>query len=125
MPISKTVARWNKAGLNRVTRHIAPWLPGFGVLTHRGRKSGRVFSTPINVFRREGGFVVALTYGKDADWVRNVLAAGDCELVTRRRSAHLVNPRIVHDETRHAVPFPPRPILKLIKAYDFLLLDLG
>jgi hypothetical protein len=25
------VGQWNKVGLNRLTRHIAPWLPGFGV----------------------------------------------------------------------------------------------
>jgi hypothetical protein len=31
MAIPRTIARWNKAGLNRVTRRIAPWMPGFGV----------------------------------------------------------------------------------------------
>ena len=37
MAIPKTIGRWNKVGLNRVTRRIAPWLPGFGVVVHRGR----------------------------------------------------------------------------------------
>src|SRR5205814_189822 len=50
MPIPKVVGRWNKAGLNRLTRHIAPWLPGFGVIVHHGRRSGRRYQTPVNVF---------------------------------------------------------------------------
>ncbi|MGI8450524.1 MAG: hypothetical protein ACR2MP_25780 [Streptosporangiaceae bacterium] len=40
MPIPKVVRRWNKAGLNRLARHIAPWMPGLGVGIHRGRRTG-------------------------------------------------------------------------------------
>ena len=83
MPIPRTVGRWNKVGLNRVTRRIAPWLPGFGVVEHRGRRSGRRYRTPVNVFATEGGYRFALTSGPEADWVKNVLAAGGCELRTR------------------------------------------
>ena len=32
MPLPRTLARWNKVGLNRVTKHVAPWMPGFGVV---------------------------------------------------------------------------------------------
>jgi hypothetical protein len=35
MPIPRMVRQWNKVGLNRVTRHIAPWMPGLGVVVHR------------------------------------------------------------------------------------------
>jgi hypothetical protein len=34
MPVPRRVGQWNKTGLNRLTRHIAPWLPGFGVVVH-------------------------------------------------------------------------------------------
>ena len=40
MPIPRIVRQWNKAGLNRVTKHIAPWTPGLGVVIHRGRAPG-------------------------------------------------------------------------------------
>ena len=50
MPIPRIVRQWNKAGLNRVTKHIAPWAPGLGVVIHRGRRSGRLYQTPVNVF---------------------------------------------------------------------------
>jgi hypothetical protein len=33
----------------------------FGILTHVGRKSGKVDRTPINVFRASNGFIIALT----------------------------------------------------------------
>ena len=80
MAIPRTVGRWNKVGLNRVTRRIAPWLPGFGVVVHRGRRSGRIYRTPVNVFPTGHGYRFALTYGADTDWVKNVLAAGGCQL---------------------------------------------
>jgi hypothetical protein len=59
MPIPKAVARWNKVGLNRVTKRIAPWAPGFGLVIHRGRGSGRRYETPVNVFPAADGYVFA------------------------------------------------------------------
>jgi len=43
------------------TSLFAGWLPGFGILTHVRRKSGKVYLTPINVFRASNGFIIALT----------------------------------------------------------------
>jgi deazaflavin-dependent oxidoreductase (nitroreductase family) len=120
VPIPKAVRRWNKAGLNRITRHVAPLLPGFGVIIHRGRRSGRQYETPVNVFPVEDGYVFALTYGPDTDWVRNVLAAGGCELRTRRRTIRLVSPRLFRDESRHAVRPVERQVLQVIGVADFL-----
>src|SRR4029077_1616295 len=42
------LARINIAFTNRITGLFAGWLPGFGILTHVGRKSGKVYRTPIN-----------------------------------------------------------------------------
>jgi deazaflavin-dependent oxidoreductase (nitroreductase family) len=123
MPIPKVVARWNKVGLNRVTRHIAPWAPGLGLVIHRGRRSGRRFETPVNVFRTEDGYVLALTYGPDTDWVRNVMAAGGCDLRTRGQTVHLGSPRLFHDENRSAIRPLERPLLRLIGVADFLSLE--
>lgn len=123
MPLPRTLAQLNRVGLNRVTGRIAPWLPGFGVVAHVGRRSGRTYRTPVNVFRRPGGYVVALTYGADADWVKNVLAAGGCEVTTRGRTVRLSHPEIEHDETRRAVPpILVRQILTLANVTDFLAL---
>jgi deazaflavin-dependent oxidoreductase (nitroreductase family) len=123
MPAPRWLARFNRVGTNRLTRHVAPWLPGFGVVIHTGRKSGTEYRTPVNVFAREGGFVIALTYGRESEWVRNVLASGGCRLETRRRIWQLGEPNLLHDEQRRAVPVPVRIILGLLKVNDFLELE--
>jgi deazaflavin-dependent oxidoreductase (nitroreductase family) len=121
MPIPRVVARLNRVGLNRATRHIASWLPGFGVVVHRGRRSGRTYRTPVNVFQAQDGYVIALTYGHRSDWVQNVLAAGEADLITRGRELHVHAPRISHD--RQAVRAIARPILQLLRVNDFLVLQ--
>jgi deazaflavin-dependent oxidoreductase (nitroreductase family) len=122
MPLPRTLARWNKVGLNRVTRHVAPWMPGFGVVAHAGRRSGRCYQTPVNVFPAADGYLLALTYGPDSDWVKNVLAAGGCELVTRGHTVRLVSPQLVHDENRRGIRPLERQVLRLIGVADFLAL---
>jgi deazaflavin-dependent oxidoreductase (nitroreductase family) len=118
--LARRIARFNKHVTNRITGPLAPHLPGFGVVHHTGRSSGRDYATPVNVFRAEDGFVIALTYGTQSDWVRNVLAAGGCELVTRGHRYALADPEIVHDEAREPATWFARPILRLVGAADFM-----
>jgi hypothetical protein len=56
------------------------------------RSSGRLYRTPVNVFRRGDTFLFFLTYGSDVQWVKNVLAAGDCTIETRNETLDLVDP---------------------------------
>ena len=119
-PLGRRVARFNQLVTNRLTKPFARRLPGFGVVMHRGRASGREYETPVNVFRAPGGYVFALTYGRRADWVRNVVAAGGCDLLTRGRRVGLVAPEIFRDEGRNAVPPPVRLPLRLLGVADFL-----
>ena len=108
------MARFNRQVLNHLTRPLARHLPGFGIIIHRGRRSGRIYETPVNVFRRSDGYVVALTYGAGADWVRNVLTAGVCDLITHGRPMRVIVSHIQHDEQLLPVPATVRPILRLI-----------
>jgi deazaflavin-dependent oxidoreductase (nitroreductase family) len=111
----------NKVALNKVTRQLAPWLPGLGVVVHHGRQSGKQYRTPVNVFPRPGGcYVLALTYGPDTDWVKNVVAARGCELLTRGTHLELTAPRLFHDEARNEIRVVERTILGLLHVYDFL-----
>jgi deazaflavin-dependent oxidoreductase (nitroreductase family) len=77
---------------------VARYLPGFGIVVHTGRKTGRRYRTPVNVFRRSGVYVIALTYGTRADWVRNVRSAEGCLLETRGRACRLTQPRLYRDD---------------------------
>ena len=97
------VAAFNLAVTNQITSRFAARLPGFGILTHVGRKSGRVYRTPVNVFRAPEEFLIALTYGRESEWVRNVVSAGGCQLETRRVLYQLSAPSVVHDPTRRAL----------------------
>ena len=117
------VASFNLAVTNRITSRFAARLPGFGILTHMGRKSGRVYRTPVNVFRVPEGFLIALTYGRDSEWVRNVVAARGCKLETRHVLYQLSAPTIVHDPSRRRFPIPVRIVLRLIGANDFMQLS--
>ncbi len=125
MPLPRSVARLNRHLTNRLLGPLAPRLPGFGVVVHRGRRSGRLYRTPVNVFARTGGVVVALTYGPDSDWVRNVLAGNGCILESHGRRLRLSNPRLIHDETARSAAPMVRPILRIGHVADFLDLSLA
>ena len=116
----RRVAAFNLAVTNRITSRFADRLPGFGILTHVGRKSGKVYRTPVNIFRSPEGFLIALTYGRESEWVKNILAAGGCELETRGVRHQLFALTIVHDPTRRRFPLPVRIVLRLIGATDFM-----
>jgi deazaflavin-dependent oxidoreductase (nitroreductase family) len=123
MPLPRALARFNRVGTNRVARHITPRVPGFGVVHHVGRRSGTSYATPVNVFARPGGFAIALTYGPDAEWTRNVLAAGGAAITTRGRRHHVTNPRLVRSPEPAPVPRPVRRVLRLLDVDTFLLVD--
>jgi deazaflavin-dependent oxidoreductase (nitroreductase family) len=123
VPLPRRVGRFNKAVTNRLTQAFAPRAPGFGVIVHRGRRSGRTYRTPVNAFGTTDGYVFALTYGPEVDWVKNVLAAGAAELETRGRRIGLRSPRVVHDQSRRLVPPLVRLPLLLLGVADFLVLE--
>ena len=122
MPLPKRLARFNLHVTNRVLGPVARQLPGFAVVSHVGRRSGRVYRTPVNLFRDGDRYAIALTYGSDSQWVRNVLAAGAVDIETRGRRVRHVAPEIVHDARRALVPEPIRPILGVVRVSDFLVL---
>jgi deazaflavin-dependent oxidoreductase (nitroreductase family) len=108
--------------LNPITRRVAGRLPGFALITHVGRRSGRPYTVPLNVFRRGDRWVVVLTYGSDVDWVKNVLAAGGCTMRTRGRDVQLVDPELVTDPDLHGLPLPVRLIEGAAGATELLVL---
>ena len=114
------LAKINIAFTNRITGLFAGWLPGFGILKHLGRKSGRVYRTPVNVFRASNGFIIALTYSSQSEWVKNVLAAGGCELRTRGKNYQLSAPKVGRDPTRQRFPIPVRVVLRIVGADEYM-----
>jgi len=108
MPLPDRLARLNRRLTNPVARTFAGRLPPFGLVVHRGRRSGRDYRTPILAFPDGEGFVIALTYGPDRDWVQNVRAPDGCTLIRRGREIPLVDPRIVG--AAEGLPLLPGPV---------------
>ena len=122
MALPKGLARFNRVVTNRITGPFAARLPGFAIVHHVGRRSGREHSNPVNLFHHGDRCVIALTYGADSQWVRNVMSAGEVRVRTRGRTIHLIEPEIVHDPSRSYVPAPVRPILGALGVSDFMVL---
>lgn len=80
--------------MNPVVKPLARFLPGASVIKHRGRKSGKPYETVVTTYRKGSVLAIALGHGK-ADWVKNVLAAGEADVHLFRREVHITNPRIV------------------------------
>jgi deazaflavin-dependent oxidoreductase (nitroreductase family) len=62
---------------------LSIWPEGFGkymVITHRGRKSGKQYRTPVNYADVHGEIYCAAGFGRNSDWYRNVLTNPHVEL---------------------------------------------
>src|SRR3954454_14475438 len=124
MPLPKSLARFNLKVTNRITGPFAGRVPGFAIVHHTGRRSGTRRTTPVNMFRDGDDYVIALTYGRDSQWVKNILAAGEFDVVSRGRRVHLTDPRIV----KHPYgppppridnpPCPPAPVRATLNALE-------
>lgn len=95
MQLPQWLARFNRHVTNPVQRLWAGWLPGFGILEHVGRKSGKPYRTPLNVFPTDDGVAVLLTYGPDRDWLKNIIAAGQARIKRMGRTIEVTEPRVV------------------------------
>ncbi len=77
-------------------------LPSFGILEHVGRRSGKPYRTPVNVFSADvdgkPGVAILLTYGPDRDWLKNLTAAGGGRLRSRGKTVAIADPRVVSKE---------------------------
>ena len=119
----RRLARFNRGFANKIVGPVLSRSPGFGAIHHIGRRSGRLYRTPVKVFRRGEAYILSLPYGSDSDWVKNVMAAGGCELTTRGRRVHLVHPEIFVDDAQAGIPAPIRAVLKRVGAVEFLALQ--
>ena len=125
MPFPRWLARFNLYATNRILGPLAGFVPGMAIVVHTGRTTHRQYRTPVMVFRREDDFLIALTYGRESQWVLNVLAQGGCELETTGRTLRLTRPRIVHDPQRRKMPSFVRIFLGVLNVSDFLEMSLA
>jgi hypothetical protein len=123
IPFARQVAAFNNRVTNRILGPIVWYLPFFGRIEHIGRRTGTRHVSPMMAFRSRDRrrLTFALTYGPEAEWVQNAIAAGavtfDSLWSGRLR---LVEPRLIHDERRRAMPWLVRRALGVMRVNDFL-----
>jgi hypothetical protein len=112
------LAKINIAVTNRITSLFAGWLPGFCILTHIGRESGKVYQTPVNVFQTH--LQQRLRVVEERARSRR-----GCELNTRAEKYRLSAPKVVRDPTRRRFPIPVRLVLTLVGADEYMEMELS
>jgi deazaflavin-dependent oxidoreductase (nitroreductase family) len=93
--LPRALARFNRVVTNRVQGIWAPYLPPWAVVRHRGRRSGDDYATPVFATRRGQLLALAVMYGTESDWVRNVLAEGRAEVRRAGRTLEVTDPVLV------------------------------
>lgn len=108
--------------LNPVLRPLSKKLPGFSVIKHRGRTSGKEFETIVTSYRKGDVLAIMLAHGK-TNWVKNVLAAGQADIHVGRTDLHLINPRVLPAGSTD--PSLPRIAQLLVKSQGAFVADIA
>ena len=85
------------------------------MIQHTGRKSGRPYQTPVDIVPTRTGFLIGLPYGTQADWLRNVLAAGSATVVTNGERLDVGEPTIV--ATADVADLIPGRMLRTLRVF--------
>ena len=122
-PRVRSVIRFVARFVNPLTLLVAgrSWMPVVGVMRHRGRKTGRMYATPLGMRHVGDAFVMPLTFSEEAAWYRNVIAAGSCEVTYLGRDYRLSHPEVI-DYAAAAQAFPryERAQFRLIGINEYL-----
>jgi hypothetical protein len=81
------------SGLSRAMRSLARataplsrplagrrFFPLWAIVRHRGRRSGHDYEIPVAIRASDEAFTIALPWGDQTQWVRNVLDADGCTI---------------------------------------------
>jgi deazaflavin-dependent oxidoreductase (nitroreductase family) len=120
---SNRIRYFNKYLLNRLTiRSAGSAHSHFAIIRHVGRRSGKVYETPIIVMPKGEDFVLALTYGPKVDWYRNLLASEQGTVLWHGKKYTISKPEKLDRSTALAVFSPlQQRILRFANVQDFAL----
>lgn len=95
-PVVNTVRRMNRSLTNpRVMRTAGSAGTQTSVIEHVGRRSGQTYETPVDIIETATRLLIALPYGANTDWLRNVLAAGTATVVSKGERIAVQRPAVV------------------------------
>lgn len=121
-PVQDVVRRFNRDVTNPRQLQTAGQAGAYAsVVHHVGRSSGVPYRTPVVAVPTTGGFVFALPYGPEADWVRNVLAAGSATIEHEGEVVAVDQPELVPvDEVNPLFPATEQRMHRAFGVDDFL-----
>lgn len=94
-PLLDTVRRTNRAMKPLALRSAGGPGSGTSVVRHIGRSTGREFETPVAVVTTDDGFAIALPYGANTDWLKNVLAGGTATILSDGATHEVHEPELL------------------------------
>ncbi len=114
-----------KRFVNPVLRNAAHSSRGpFALLRHVGRRSGKSYEIPIMVWLVKDCFVIALTYGPNVDWLRNLQATNQGSLRWHKREYVFQTPVFIDEKTAlSALPPFIKFVLRRLGSHEFVKLS--
>jgi deazaflavin-dependent oxidoreductase (nitroreductase family) len=116
----RTITVFDRKGTRWLLQALSP-PPTAIVLVNRGRKSGRLYQTPVSILVKDperGEVVVSPMWSKNTDWYLNIVAGGLVEVRVRGeawqvewRELDEAERRAAGEAFRHAHPVYSRIIL--------------
>lgn len=64
-------------------------------IRHVGRRSGRTYTTPVSARRSGDAVLIALTFGNQSDWSRNVRSAGGASIRIEGEDYNVTQPQVM------------------------------
>jgi hypothetical protein len=110
----------------RLTNPVAALMAGhrvvtvYAVLRHRGRRTGKEYAVPVAIGATPDSFVLPVAHER-AQWIPNVMAAGECVVRWNGREWRAVEPEII-DRSEAVAAFGPvaRFLLRFLPIKRFL-----
>jgi deazaflavin-dependent oxidoreductase (nitroreductase family) len=93
--VLNTVRRTSRAMKPLVMRSAGTPGATASVIRHVGRVTGRPFETPVGAVAIDDAFVIALPYGSNTDWLKNVLASGSAVIIDHGSTYEVDRPEVV------------------------------
>ncbi len=117
-PLVRNVVRRFNRGFGNPHQMKTAGTPGAyaSVIRHVGRTTGRSYETPVVPFATDDGFVIALPYGSDTDWLKNVTASGSATIVDEGNTYRVDQPELV--PTALAAPYMPAKEQRSLRRFD-------
>ena len=116
------IRQFNRLIFNRFSLLLSgyrysPW----SIIVHEGRKTGRIYSTPIVAVSAEDSFFIPLPYGDDVDWLQNVLSKGSCKIKINGKWFIAWDPQVINsDDALSAFPTVLQMVFRIKKIEKYL-----